>query len=251
MTFTGLLIVLTLTTCRRPHLFAQTVRSIRENVTDIGLVSRWLVVDDGTLEKDRPLLLEATQWLGDKITFHWKAPEAKGHARSLNWLREQTKKADFVFHWEDDWRLVEKRAYVELTVRALQIYPYLGQVLLNENYREVQDNIHHIEGGLLLEPGLLVHHWRPHETQKVGSFYWPHYSLRPGMLKRKVWDTVGPYNESHSHFELEYANRYFHEHGYQTAFLEGVNCVHLGKKTWEREDEVASAYSLNEVSRFS
>lgn len=241
-----------MTTCRRPDLFVQTVASIRENVTDIDRVTQWIIVDDNTPLEHREQMVDATAWLGDKVTWIWKGPEDRGHARSMNMLREYRNHSDYIFHWEDDWRVVVASNYVERTIDALDEYPLLGQVLINENYRErfVNPNHERIGGSAFLSPKVMIHLWNPQQTHEVGSFHWPHYALRPGMMRREVWDVVGAYNETHQHFEFEYGERYFHNHGYQTGFLVGVNSEHLGKCTWEKEEDIPSAYGLNNVSRF-
>lgn len=252
--YNGLIIWLTLTTCHRPELFVKTVQSIRANVTDLALVDHWLIVDDHTPSQRHATMQAALNHLRTPVTWVWKrGRDPKGHAHSMNVIRTRVLQAvprvHYVFHWEDDWHLVRPDAYVLRTIRALDARSTLGQVLINAHYQEVGED--HDGPVVPLDPdgNTLVHVWDPHDRRR-GTMYWPHYALRPGMLRRHVWDVVGAYHEQHPHFEREYADRYFHTHGFQTGFLAGVNALHLGKKTWETESQVPSAYALNNVSRF-
>jgi hypothetical protein len=238
----GLIIVLTMTTCHRPDLFVKTVKSIKENVTDIDLVDKWIIIDDNTPKEFHQQMKEVvphnTQWI-------WKTSGQKGHAKSMNMLKKEIpNNTRFIFHWEDDWKVIVPSNYVERLVGALNENTLLGQVLINENYKETKK-----EESKITQDNVVIHQWDPNKKE-YGTFYWPHYSLRPGMMLRSVWDNVGDYNETHSHFEREYADRYFHTHGYMTGFLPGVNSIHLGKCTWEKEKNVPSAYTLNGLTRF-
>jgi len=246
--FHGALVVLTLTACMRPLLFEQTVRSLHANVTDLALVDHWVVVDDHSDEEAHAHMVNVlphAEWI-------WKRePHTRGHAHSMNVLRERALRlnATYVFHWEDDWQVVVPRPYVGPAIRALERHVSWGQVLLNENYAETPHD-HITQRAESLGDGFSMHIYDPVATQGRGAHYWPHYALRPHMLSARVWATVGVYNERHCHFEREYAERYFHQHGYQSGFFQGLHALHLGKKTWESEAEVPSAYALNGVKRF-
>jgi len=227
------------------------MQSIRENVTDIDLVDQWIIVDDHTPARYHTRVKQALDWVSVPVEWIWKTTEPRGHAHSMNLLRERAQYADYVFHWEDDWKVFIPDRYVTRLIQGLQRFPHLGQILINEHYREQTHHPHYttIEGGIPLDDHVIQHVWNPHDM-RVGAFYWPHYSLRPGMQRGSLWNIVGPYDEHHAHFELEYANRYFHTHGFQTGFLKGIHAKHLGKCTWESEQSHPSAYALNNVTRF-
>ena len=237
----------------RPLLFEQTVQSLLTNVTDISLVDHWMVVDDHTEPQYHERMKNALAAIPhNQQTWVWKqSAHTRGHAHSMNVLQERVAllKPTYVFHWEDDWQVIVRQPYVRLAIEALDRHPTWGQVLINQDYRETDSHVP-TQQGELQSDGFYQHVYVPHTKEGYGSWYWPHYALRPSLMWAHIWTHVGRYNESHTHFELEYAERYFHKHGYQSGFFGGLNALHLGKKTWESEAQVASAYTLNGVNRF-
>jgi len=269
----GPTIIVTMTTCKRFDLFSRTVNPFLTCCTDLGRVHRRLVVDDNSSDADR----EQMRKLYPFFEFILKTPEQRGHAKSMNMLRDAVCQstaapdeplADYVFHMEDDWLFLEKKPYVSLLLDVLNHEPSCGQALVNRNYAErLHDDTVRIVGGFHKSTGhevkYVVHEHYDPENEKAdydrvqnrtvatqGSHaYWPHYSLRPGLMRTKVWQDLGPYDELHRHFEMEYAHRY-RDAGFKTAFLDGIFSLHIGKLTSEREEDVASAYTLNETKRF-
>ena len=70
-------------------------------------------------------------------------------------------------------------------------------------------------------------------------------------MRTKVWRTVGEYNEAVPHFELEYARKYVDQR-YKTCFLHNLNCLHIGRRTYERFNlEMSNAYELDCVNQFA
>ena len=169
---------------------------------------------------------------------------------------------------EDDWLFIEKKPYLTLLLDVFSCEPSCKQVLINRNYSErLYDDHIRIVGGFHKETRhevkYVVHqHIDPKKSEKQyqsfintllpnqGSHaYWPNYSLRPGLLKRELWDELGLYDEKHAHFEMDYAEKYTSA-GYKTAFLDGIYSLHIGKLTTDTESDVASAYTLNKTERF-
>jgi hypothetical protein len=151
---------------------------------------------------------------------------------------------------------------------VLKSEPTCGQALVNRNYAErLHDDTVRIVGGIHRmtrhEVKYVVHEHFDREKQReeydtfisrllptqASHAYWPHYSLRPGLMRASVWKQLGKYDESHRHFEMEYAHRY-RDAGFKTAFLDGIFSLHIGKLTSETEGDVSSAYKLNNTQRF-
>ncbi len=88
-------------------------------------------------------------------------------------------------------------------------------------------------------------------TQFLGGnhLYWPNFSFRPSLIRREVFDKVGPF-EDIKHFELNYAGRYTAKN-YKSVFFPSIVCIHIGRLTSEWQDKTkANAYTLNEVVQF-
>uniref|UniRef100_A0A6C0BNV5 Glycosyltransferase 2-like domain-containing protein n=1 Tax=viral metagenome TaxID=1070528 RepID=A0A6C0BNV5_9ZZZZ len=255
-------VVVTMTTCKRFDLFSRTLNSFLACCTDLDMVHRWVVVDDNSSEHDR----QRMQKLYPFIEFILKGEHDRGHARSMNMIRKATGGEDYIFHLEDDWLFLDVKPYITLLLDVLHTEPECGQALVNRNYAErLHDDPLRIVGGVEKstrhEVAYVVHEHADTDTPEYAArmdtllptqashLYWPHYSLRPGLIRREVWTQLGDYDERDRHFELEYARRYVMA-GWKTAFLDGIFSLHIGKLTTESDDTVASAYRLNETERF-
>ena len=253
-------VTLSITTCKRLDLFVQTMSSFLNVCVDVDLIDRWICVDDNSSAADRAEM----QRLFPFFEFVWKGPDEKGHARSMNMIRDRVR-TPFLLHLEDDWHFFAERKYVEPAIEILSEAPDLGQVLFNRTYAEVLTD-REIPGGLVAFSWEHGHRYRIHEHYDPASdeyarfhrahgfrpsnAYWPHYSLRPGVLKSKVLETVGPYDETVGHFELDFARRYVRA-GFRTAFFDGVFALHIGRLTRDRQrGGPPNAYELNQTAQF-
>lgn len=189
---------------------------------------------------------------GINVTFVWKWD--KGHDKSMNLIQELTRGYQYVLHMEDDWQFLHTLPYITESVRILESDPRIGQVLFNQDYQEDPDDPRDIVGSIPFAQGFRLHVWDPKHTMckqmgQISNGHWPHYSLRPSVLRRSMWTHVGNFTEGHSEFEREYGLRYM-KRGFRSVFFEGIHMLHLGKRSWETEEEHPSAYTLNGVSRF-
>jgi hypothetical protein len=57
---------------------------------------------------------------------------------------------------------------------------------------------------------------------------WPHFSLQPSLTRVAALVDCGPFGESSSYFEYQYALGYA-QRGWRTAFLPRVVSVHIGR----------------------
>lgn len=250
------LVTVTMTTCKRFDLFYKTMNSFLECVVDKHLIKEFIVIDDNSSIED----ITRMKMLYPFIRFIIKDKKDKGHARSMNILKNEIK-TPYFFHLEDDWLFIRKENYITNLLSIMDENEKYGQVLLNLNYGE-REETHEIIGGILKykndiryyihqyfnDQNELIHFMN--QNQGKTCAYWPHYSLRVGLTRKNVLDTIGEYNENAGHFEKEYAERYV-KHGFLTTFLDNVYCLHIGRCTWERNDvNKKNAYDLNKESQF-
>lgn len=251
------LVTFSITTCKRFNLFKNTINSFINCCKDLYLIDEWICVDDNSSEEDRIMMKELYPF----FKFYFKKKEEKGHPQSMNIIKKMVK-TPYLFHMEDDWNFFVKRDYISECLEVLAQNKNIGQCLINKNYDENGKNI--IKGGefKITKSGLryYIHEYVNNKQAEekwisrhgYGSHcnYWPHYSLRPSLIKTKIFQAIGEYNENVSHFERDYSHRYV-SRGYISAFLEGIYCIHTGRLTNEINDKSKlNAYSLNDEKQF-
>ena len=252
-------VTLAITSCRRLDLFVSTVSSFLNACADLHLVGRFICIDDNSSAADRETMRRQFPF----FEFIFKGPEDRGHARSLNILRD-TVRSPWLLHLEDDWQFFARRPYIGQALEILEEDPALGQVLFNRNYAETLDE-RAIPGGFLRRTQRHGYRYRVHEHYPVdtecyrqfelshvepSNAWWPHYSLRPSLLRTSVFQSVGAFDESAGHFEHDYARRYL-QAGFRSAFFDGVYALHTGRLTTERGDPAkTNAYELNGQPQF-
>ena len=234
-------ITLTITTCKRFDLFEKTMNSFLQCCTDLDKIDEWLCIDDNSGEEDKKKMSELYPF----FTFVFKDAKQKGHPKSMN-IIHNTVKTPYIFHMEDDWQFFMKKDYVTRLLDILHSDDKLIQALINQNYAETADDM--VTGGFekWSKNGF---RYREHEYtgKPEGHRYWPGFSFRPALHRKKYWDNVGQFNETTGHFEMEYANRVLKE-GYKTAFMPATYCLHIGKLTSEKDKP--NAYTLNNEKQF-
>ena len=239
-------IVLTMTTCKRLALFLVTVRTLLEHCNGCKDIP-WIIVDDGSPTDDQKRMQDAT--VGLNVTFVWK--KDPGHDKSMNLIQSMTQPYEHVFHVEDDWEFFRHFSLATMQ-KGLELDPRVGQVLVNQDYHEGPVDKRTIVGSVPYK-GYRLHVWDPQHTMcnrgQISNGHWPHYSLRPGLIRRVTWTFLGPFQEGHREFEREYGVR-FMQAGFYTIMLPGIYCKHIGKLSWQSEEENPSAYTLNDVDRF-
>ena len=252
------LITLTMTTCKRLSLFKDTINSFLTCCTDKELIDEWIIIDDNSPKHEI-----------DSISQHYpffkiiqKTMENKGHPKSMNILTDIVT-TPYMFHLEDDWKFFEKRPYITECLSVLNSDLTLGQCLINKNYGELPRDIH-VPGGFEKEtydnfkyvlheyypPGEEYNNFLKSVNGYPNSSYWPHFSLRPSLIRTEIFRKIGNFNEKAQHFEMEYSNRYV-KNGYRSAFLNGIYSIHTGRLTSEIHDKTKlNAYILNGENQF-
>lgn len=252
------LITFTITTCKRYDLFEKTINSFINCCKDINIIDEWLLVDDNSTEEDRNKMKKNYPF----FSFYFKRTEEKGHPKSMNIIKNKVDTA-FIFHMEDDWQFFHKDNYISNCLEILTKNDKYGQCLLNKNYGETEKDIN-IIGGISEKTisGIkyFIHEYCKNEDEYknfykkhgegLNSAYWKHFSFRPSLIKKYIFDMIGDFNEKVGHFEQDYSNRYF-EKGFLSVFLDGINCLHIGRLTSEINDFTKkNAYILNDEKQF-
>jgi len=262
-------ILLTMTTCKRYNLFKKTMNSFINCCLDHHLIDQWYIIDDNSDMKDRKLMQEKYPF----VNFIFKTELERGHYNSMNIIYSIIENNDFTYwiHLEDDFLFVNKRNYITECITILNSDPTYGQALFNRNYAEVEHHKIEIKGGILKNVKLSgpkgktpddlyyiehEHYDKNLEPEKYNEFYknnignncmyWPHFSFRPSVMKTEVIKKVGPFSNC-THFEMQYAKEY-NNLKFKSVFLNAVNHIHIGKKTWEQGD---NAYNLNSIEQFT
>jgi GR25 family glycosyltransferase involved in LPS biosynthesis len=271
-------IMVSMTTRRRLDLFKRTVASLLASCLDLDRVDEFVCVDDGSAPEDvremrrvHPFFTFIIRKEGDV-----DREVCNSHARSMNIIRDyflSKPSCQYLFHVEDDWEFILKRTYIADALCVLNNArdTTIGQVLFNEHYIEVPQELGYIvggeEGGVVAAEGgggeggvrYVLHtycstdaetaaFWEGRRRRRrngrgeikkpeVSSVHWPHYSLRPGILKRAVFACANLYFDERRQrastnwsFEFKFALSYV-AHNFKTAFLPGVHTEHIGRKT--------------------
>ncbi len=252
-------VTLTITSCKRMQLFERTVNSFLNCCADLHRIGRYVCIDDNSSDADRARMRELYPF----FDFILKDPDEKGHARSMNRLRE-TVRTPYWLHLEDDWHFIVGCDYVGRARAVLDVEPRVGQVCFNRNYAETLAD-RALVGGMARKTSHPPLRYILHEYLAEGSAFeayrsrlpagvstnawWPHFSLRPGLARTGALHALGPFSESTPAFEREYALRYI-AGGWRTAFFDGVYATHTGRLTTERGSGKPNAYELNGVRQF-
>jgi hypothetical protein len=253
-------VTLSITTCQRLALFEQTMNSFLQCCEDVDAIDRWICIDDGSSPSDRARMQERYPF----FEFVWKSDDERGHAGSMNRLTEMVD-SPYWLHLEDDWQFVVPERYVTRSRTILDEDPDIDQVLFNMNYGETLGD-RGVPGGVVrttrdgsryrahqhLEVGSAEYaaFFDPLPAGSIANVWWPHFSLRPSLLRTAAVRAVGGFDARSPHFELDFANRWTAD-GHASAFLDAIHCLHAGPLTTERgPNRPPNAYDLNRVQQF-
>lgn len=209
---------ITITTCKRIHLFRHTIKSFYDYCLDTDLINNVYIGDDGSSEED---IEEMSQW-GQVI----KNPR-KGHSDNLNNLfkRPTTK---YIYHLEDDWLFIRKGHFIRDSFIIMSHFENIKSVL-SKHVFGVNENIKGID---------FFHH----KKNLPDGDRWS-YSLNPSLQDIEAVRRVGKFgrlksmNESFEHsFGV-----HFYKWGYEIATLNKNYCLHIGHEQ--------SAYNINNTTK--
>ncbi len=253
-------VTLTITSCKRLALFEKTVDSFLNCCLDLEAVSRFVCIDDNSDAAD----CERMRSRYPLFEFVFKHEDERGHAKSMNRLRDMVD-TPYWLHLEDDWHFFVTTAYIARARQVLEAREDVAQVLFNRNYAETLDD-RELVGGVVrrlrtsasryVEHEYLPEHdererfFRRNRPGALSNVWWPHFSLRPSLMRTDAMLSVGPFDDASGHFEFEFAQRYT-QTGLKSAFIDAITCMHIGRLTSQRDDAESNAYALNGMSQFA
>lgn len=253
------LVTLSMTTCKRIDLFKRTMNSFLNACKDIDLIDRFLIIDDQSSDEDCTEMKELYPF----IELIRKKPEDKGHPISMNMIVDMVK-TTYCLHLEDDHEFFCHRNYIKPSMRIMLENDDIRQVLFNENYAEIPNDIDRIGGGDIRKTKngkkFKVHVHYPMgsseynqymaQINKPSNTHWPHYSFRPALNKVDIWLQTGRF-EKEREFERGFAYRYS-SLGCKSAFLLGMHHIHIGRTSHDLKagKEVKNAYILNDTRQW-
>jgi hypothetical protein len=256
----GLHIALTITGCKRPELFKNTIESLCDKIRDIHLIDTIIHYDDSSDEDSRKYMRDIlySNFPDKLICFRYFNKESfkseKRHMCVMNhWLEDLNRLGvDYVLHTEDDWLYINDFSIAD-AILILSRDEQCGQVGLSQPIRKFPDDVNvELMGDYwkwYYSPDLpLLHNLFMDDTiiemSNIPGFWcyfinWPHFSLRPGVFSVDRITSVGNFSSDGDSFELnfaiEYANK-FHNYLHKSPI-----CLHIGDSN--------SSYDLNDSKR--
>lgn len=119
------------------------------------------------------------------IEYYMKDKSEKGHATSMNIIMEVVN-TPYIFHLEDDWKFFNKRPYLTECLEVLYADDNIGQCLINKNYAETVEDYNSDGECYVTDTGLRYYIQNYNVESVKGSSYWPHFSLRPSLIRKNV-----------------------------------------------------------------
>ncbi len=254
--------IFTITTCKRFDLFEKTINSFincnRYN-GDLEMIAEWYCVDDNSSEEDQKRMMERYPF----FKYRFKTPEEKGHIQSMNMIRDyiMSKGYKYNIHFEDDWQSICNIPTIQRSVDIMEVNPLVHQVVHNRNYAQsIRPSDIYMEGGYLQQVAKTSDRYLLHQfymqgspeflefVKRVGNTIanWPHYSLNPSVVRSDIYQRLGPFQKETWNFEFDYGVRFLYA-GFQTAFLDGIFRMHIGKEPGS--DVGKNAYELNDMKQ--
>jgi hypothetical protein len=179
-------ITFTITTCKRLHLFLNTMASFFENCLDIDLIDRWILSDDHSSISDIQHIKNTYPM------FEIYHSPSRGQAHNLNTLFSKVE-TEWFFHCEDDWDFIQKGHFI----RELFDVAYEDHMIKNIVLR-------HWTGNEIISKDQTftynVHKYRPEINDSkiilTTDSKWFGYSLNPGLQHKPTVDKLGLYREN-------------------------------------------------------
>jgi len=252
-------IALTITGCKRPNLFKQTIESLCTKMKDLHLIDTVLHYDDSSDEESRKYMynLLVSNFPNKLICTRYFEKDSflddKRHMHVMNhWIDDlNTLGVDYVFHTEDDWLYIDDFSISEALL-LLAKDENCGQVGFSQPIRNFpegtfietkgdywkwyyQPEIPLLEN--LFIDDVMIKLW---DVPGLWMYYinWPHFSFRPGLFSVDRICSIGKFKQTNESFEFDFAKRYVEK--YYNYVSKKHICWHIGEE---------SSYELNNSSR--
>jgi hypothetical protein len=248
-------IFISFTSCKRYHLFSETINSIINHWEDIHDIDYWFCVDDNSSEEDRIQMKKKYSW----IDYYMNMEKEKGHRNSMNiiWNKLNELKPTYWIHMEDDFIFHSKMQYISHAIAGLECcknegYNNVCQMLFNRNYSEtIKDYNIKSHINLIKTQDYVVHEHKQGDFNYLNNHYWPYFSFRPSLINVEAILGIGNFDSDSVFFEKDYAEKWYNS-GYKSAFLNKITNRHVGRLTCESKNQnIKNAYELNEEKQFN
>jgi hypothetical protein len=227
-----------ITTCRRPELFARTIKSFAENAKDLSQIGVVKIFDDGSDEDHVNAMLTALKdsWSDSYRYVHCNRSNFRSHQRNVELERQYIVGTGSAYwlHLEDDFEIIRAGCPILAALDVLLNEPRCCQCCLGrpDTYEEA---IRRDPGFPLMTPtgtryGLMPEHPNPEN--------WVGFTLNPSIMRVQAFREVGEFREGQ--MEHNYGVR-LAEKGWRTAHLTPHWLRHIG--------DGQSAYDLTGAKR--
>ena len=241
-------VVFTITSCKRLPLFKQTMNSFIKHCTDLDKICDWICVDDNSSEEDRQEMAELYPFM--EFIYLDEKRNKKGHALGMQEIYSVLLGRPGYKYWihlEDDFLFYKNFEYITIGIQELETNQNVSQIMFNINYAERFEDYELYGEQIKPESFIREHVHEPHGSYSYrNNHYWPHYSLRPSILRVEDVLDVGDFKNKPG-FEREYANRF--QKKYKTGFFPCITSHHIGRQT-AHTGILKNAYQLNSMKQF-
>lgn len=206
-----------MTTCRRLEFFKRSMASFVATCQDLPLISRWIVMDDGSSDAD----IHQMQTLYPFLEIHKN--KGKGQASALNSLFDMVR-TEWFFHTEDDWLYLRSEKYITKLLAMCQ-----------EDSRIRNASLRNWEGlrchGDKFGIDYNMHEYLGRGDGSKNNCQWYGYSLNPGIQHHPTVKMLGKYRTDHPkecrRWDRVPAKRYYLL-GYKSANVIERHIDHIG-----------------------
>lgn len=218
----------TITTYKRLAMFKRTMESFLNNCIDKSLISRWILVDDGSAPKDVEEMKRLYPFF--EVVQH----QHQGQPKSLNTIIAMVK-TEWFFHCEDDWLFIPKFkigdlfniAFDDHRIKNVIMRYKVGNIVFGKD-GSLMYNLHKYDP--VQEPPL-VRHYAPCILDEDSN--WFGYSWNPGLHHIPTLKFLGKLDEKHSdisrRWDREHALKYL-EKGFKRANpVDKIYIDHIGE----------------------
>ena len=210
-------IIFCATTCRRYDLFVKTMDSFLKNCLDKDLISKWIIIDDGSTQNDLNKMKTKYPFLDIK-----RNPKP-GHNDAVNYAYSILD-SEYVFWCEDDWDFIKAGDYIHYAWEIMDTDKSIKEVQLRkwECIPKITNK----------GRKYFFHKFHAPKTPDNDS-HWPGFSLNPSICHVPSMKQIFPMKST-----------WFELHAGVKMIQKRFNVAHSAEKYIEHIGEGVSAYKL-------
>jgi len=225
-------VTVTMTTCKRLHLFKKTIASLLEMCEDQDRIAEWIVSDDHSPKEQVAAMKKLYPFM------NVLSSSEKGHAANLNNVFKHVK-TPYVLHLEDDWRFIKKGKFISKGIHIIKNTTRIKIVVLKPGMGDIPK--------IIKGESCLIHLWDKDENKgkfdykKAKCKQFGHYTLNPSIQSMDAVRKTGRFKKP-PNTEGQFTGT-FSNHGFKLATLPHQYVEHIGTGAKN------SAYILNKTRR--